>query len=69
MDDRVEQGLREQVDGYLAATTNPRHRAMIENFRDFIIAEFAGDKPRVQASFTPDAELCTSTDPSLSSIS
>lgn len=31
------------VDARIAATTNPRHRALLQNFREHLIAEIAGD--------------------------
>jgi hypothetical protein len=31
------------VDAKIAATTNPRHRALLQNFREHLLAEIAGD--------------------------
>ena len=31
------------VDAKIAATTNPRHRALLQNFREHLVAELAGD--------------------------
>lgn len=37
----------EKVDAAIAADANPRHRAMLENFREHLLAELEGDVDRI----------------------
>jgi len=42
------------IDEHIAATDNPRHRAMLENYREHMTAEIAGDLDRIMATMTPE---------------
>jgi hypothetical protein len=46
IDFAIEHTLR-PVDAQIAATANPRHRALLQNFREHLVAELAGDAPAI----------------------
>ena len=56
------------LDEYIAQTTNPRHIAILQNFREHLLAEIAGDvdvrrtEPRVGAQFSEPCPHGTGTE-------
>lgn len=44
------------VDAKIAATTNPRHRAMLLNFREHLLAEVAGDTDAIMKTQVADPQ-------------
>jgi len=48
------QNTLKPLDEYIAQTTNPRHIAILQNFREHLLAEIAGDVDAIMA--TQDAE-------------
>jgi hypothetical protein len=42
------------IDDLIARTTNPRHQAMLQNFRTHIIAEVTGDLETIMSTLVPE---------------
>lgn len=44
------------LDEYIAQTSNPRHRAILENYREHLQAEIAGDVDAIMATQAPEPQ-------------
>lgn len=47
------------IDEKIGATPNPRHRAILENYREHLAAEVAGDLPRIMATMSDEPRYHT----------